>query len=321
MKSRCLAALVVLLAFAGCGKTVAPTVTIKTPARVPFVCHHRVPAQAGECIRQELEYEGVKPAEPRLSGRFGAAFHAQGIDISRYQPHPAFHKLYREGIRFVIVQGADDCSESNPFFDSQVRSAHEAGMKVGVYVFAEGCSAAGQAAALERAAAPERSRITLGAQVDAEVPAAYPRACSIVADLSHHFYIVGVYGSPGTYRGGHCIGVIWPAEWGGGAAYPLSGYPSSAIRLRQWCGTCRLAGNDGEIDRDEDLGLLALAHEKSTPSRIALLHRRAALRTLLTKHRCRPPLHAKPSSYHTICGYWLREGAHINRQLKGKAHA
>jgi hypothetical protein len=268
VKRKLLPFVVIALAVAGCGKTLPTqthTVTVQSAPRAPFVCHHREPAQMGECIRQELEYDGVKPAEPPPSTRLGAEFRAQGIDISRWQPHPAFGELYREGIRFVLVQGADDCSESNPYFDSQVRSAHEAGMQVGIYVFAEGCNAAGQAAALERAAAPERSRITLGAHVDAEVPSAYARACSIAAALSHHFWIVGVYGSPGTYEGGRCVGVVWPAEWGRGRAYPLPGYPYSAIKLRQWCGTCRLAGNDGEIDRDEDLSLIALSHVKPRP--------------------------------------------------------
>lgn len=320
MKVRCLAALVVLLVFAGCGKSATHTVT-QTVKAAPFVCHHRIPAQAGECIRQELEYEGVKPAAPRLSLRFGAAFHAQGIDISRWQPHPAFRELYREGIRFVIVQGADNCSESNPFFDSQVRSAHEAGMKVGVYVFAEGCEAAGQAAALEHAAASERSRITLGAHVDAEVPAAYPHACSIVADLSRHFYIVGVYGSPGTYGGGRCVGVVWPAEWGGSLASPLPGYPFSAIKLRQWCGTCRLAGNDGEIDRDEDLGLLALAHTPVKPKPRLSASALDALLGAYSKrdphgHNCQSPpfRHAYPSAaWDHACLVWARQVANLRR--------
>lgn len=274
--------LVFMLVLAGCGSSRAPSVTHTAGERAPFVCHHKVPAQLGECIRQELESNGVKPAAPRLSTRFGAAYHAQGVDISRWQPHPAFHELYRQGIRFVIVQGADNCSESNPFFDSQVRSAHEAGMAIGVYVFAEGCAASGQAAALERAAASERSRITLGAHVDAEVPSAYGQACSIVAALSRSFYIVGVYGSPGTYGGGRCRGVVWPAEWGGGAVYPLAGYPFSAVKLRQWCGTCYLAGNAGQIDRDEDLGLLALAHPSPPPESPS--QRRARLRRELAGH-------------------------------------
>lgn len=252
------------LVAAGCGRTTPPSPRPGAPAATtPFVCHPKAPAQMGECIRQELDAEGVKPTEPRLGTRIGVR--AQGVDISRWQPHPAFRELHRAGIRFVIVQGAEDCSESNPFFDSQVRAAHEAGMRIGVYIFAEGCSVLGQAAALDHAAASERSRITLGAYVDAEVPAAYPVACAITRLLHYHFRIVGTYGSPGTYRGGRCIGVNWPAEWGLSLAIPLPGYPFSAVKLRQWCGTCVLAGNSGQIDRDEDLGLLELAHPKPRP--------------------------------------------------------
>lgn len=268
--------LLVSLIVAGCGGASShPSPGVTQPA-APFACHPKTPPQAGECIRQELEAEGVKPTEPRPSARFGAAFHVQGIDISRWQPHPRFRELYREGIRFVIVQGADGCSESNPFFDSQVQSAHEAGMRIGVYVFAEGCSPAGQAAALKQASTPERSRITLGAAVDAEVPAAYPVACAVASALSHHFHIIDTYGSPGTYRGGRCTGGNWPAEWSLSVASPLPGYPFSTVKVRQWCGTCTLGGNDGQIDRDEDLGLLALAHPKPKP--ISPARRRALVR-------------------------------------------
>ena len=245
--------LLAVLAIAGCGGTAATTTTGTTTA--PFVCHPKVPAQAGECIRQGLEHEG---AAPRATAPATATLRYQGIDISRWQPHPEFRRLYKEGIRFVIVQGADNDFQSNPFFDSQVRSAHEAHMKVGVYIFAEGAASSSQAHALERAARSERKRITLGAWVDAEVPSAYSHACGIAQELSHSFYIVGTYGSPGTYAGGRCHGYTWPAEWGGGTAYPLNGYPFSAIKVRQWCGTCFLAGNAGQIDRDENLGLMAL---------------------------------------------------------------
>jgi len=43
--------------------------------------------------------------------------------------------------------------------------------------------------------------------------------------------------------------------------------------------------------------------------------KRDALRVLLTRHSCRPPLHARPGRYHTVCGRWLREGAEVNRAI------
>jgi hypothetical protein len=285
----------------------------------------------GECIRQELE-TGGREIEPQASpppAKIGASFHTQGIDISRWQPHPDFRELYREGIRFVIVQGADNDHASNPFFDSQVRSAHEAGMQVGVYVFAEGAFGTYQANALISAAARERSRISLGAFVDTEVGSAYGQACTIATALKRSFYLVGVYGSPGTYRGGRCVGFVWPAEWGSGAPYALSGYPASAIVLRQWCGTCYLSGNSGQIDRDEDRGLLALA--KPTPpkpkrSLDAAYKLRRKLRADLTRHHCRqPPWHVsvglsgRPNGhYEHVCHVWLKEGRDVNEEIRAK---
>jgi hypothetical protein len=252
------------LLIAACGgATVTTTLTVRIPASelAPPGCHHRLPAQMGECVRQGLEREAVKPSRPALGETFARGVHVQGIDISRYQPHPDFRELYREGIRFVIVQAADNNCACNPFFDSQVRAAHEVGMRVGVYVYVEGAAASEQAAALERVAAPERALITLGAWVDAEQADAYPRACGIAGALGRAFWIVGVYASPGTWPGGSCVRV-WPAEWGGGIAYPPTSWARSAIELRQWCGTCQLAGV-GEVDRDEDLGALALAQARS----------------------------------------------------------
>lgn len=312
------------IVLAGCGGHTHTTVRLKaTPPPTPptFVCHHKVPAQMGECVRQELEARGIQPGggAELLVQKLEARTHLQGIDISRWQPHPRFHQLYAEGIRFVIVQGSDNGCACNPFFRSQVRSAHEAGLKVGVYLFAEGDTPSYQAAVLVAVALSERSRIVLGAYVDAEVPAAYPRACAIAHALQRRFFIVGIYGSPGTFSGGGCAGIIiWPAEWGGGSAYPLSGFSFAAIELRQWCGTCRLGGNDGDIDRDEDLGVIA----RSAPTcnatcvrsrELAKARREATVYLkLIRHHNCASrPLRPTPRpSYRRPCERWLTGYAH-----------
>lgn len=306
------------------------TTTTTTPA-TPFVCHPKQPPEMGECIRQELEHTGVKPARPKF-GALPLALRGrtQGIDISRYQPHPAFRLLYRQGIRFVIVQGADNAHASNPFFASQVREAHEAGMQVGVYIFAEGDSSTAQANALISVASSERSRITLGAYVDAEVGSAYPHVCGIVSVLVHHFWIVGVYGSPGTYAGGAC-GASWPAEWGFSLASPLPGFSFHSMVLRQWCGTCVLSGV-GEVDRDEDLGALAKSHVKPKPKPKPLTKKQAQARLAQVNrllgaydrrsnphgHNCQhPPFkHAYPSAaYNGACEKWAIEAKALRKRI------
>lgn len=305
------AALAACMLAAGCGGTRTVTHTV-TERAAPFACHHKTPAQLGECVRQELgPTRGVAP--PTANGR------AQGIDISNWQPHPDFRQLYRQGTRFVIVQASDNGGHSNRYFGSQVRGAHAAGMRVGVYIFVEGNSAAYQANTVVNVAAPYRSLITLGAHVDAEVSSAYSHACGVAAILAQHFHIVSLYSSPGLWFFGRCVGYAWPAEWSSGPAYPLNGYPASAVKLRQWCGTCYMAGNSGQIDRDEDLGLLELSRPAPVPLRV-LYARRHALRGLLNRHHCRqPPWHAAlPTNYAHAWHVWLAEGARVNHEIRSK---
>lgn len=311
MRRASLIALACLLAGCGGAKTTPPP----TKTKAPFVCHHKQPGQLGECVRLELEYEGNHPTSPPHA--FARVIRPQCVDISRWQPHPEFRVLRREGIVCVIVQGADNDHASNPFFDSQVRGAHEAGLKVGVYIFAEGASSTAQADVLIGVARSERSRITLGAAVDAEVPAAYARACEIANVLARSFHLIETYGSPGTYEGGRCVGYNWPAEWSLFPASPLPGYPSSAIKFRQWCGTCHLAGNSGEIDRDEDLGLIALSVPPTKHQQLVTAEHLTALSLgILHAHGC---FHVHGRRAWRGCPHWgkkWRQQSAIVRRLR-----
>ncbi len=222
------------------------------------MCRQRVPAEAGECIKEELEAQGVKPAVPKLGATFGVRG-APCVDISVYQGVPDFRAAR---VRCVVIQ-TNDGTLPNQLFRAQVAAARRAGVPWGVYAYLEGFSGAQQAdTALSMSAGLGR---TLGVWGDAEHPSAYPQACSFTSQAHRVAYIVGVYGSPGTYAGGRCTGYAYPAEWGVGPAYPLPGYPASSVKIRQWCGVCLLAGFPGEVDRDEDRGLLALAHPKPKP--------------------------------------------------------
>lgn len=330
MRRLLLPLLAVAALLAGCGGQ-HTTTTRSAPQPAPTVpegytqCSDGtiVRAEAGACIKHELG-ENLQLVAPLTAGP-----RAQCIDISRWQPHPQFGVLHRQGIRCVIVQGAADAHASNPFFDSQIRSAHEAGLLVGVYIFAEGAPGKAQADALIAVASSERSRITLGAGVDAEVDVAYAHVCAISHELERSFYLVYVYGSPGTYQGGHCTKYVWPAIWGTRSPVPLPGYSSSAIVFWQWCGTCRLAGNDGEIDRDEDRGLIALSHPAPPPKPLTPKQKKAKEHTLEHLlgaydrrhnphgHNCQhPPFkHAYPSArFNHACAVW----AHQLAALKGE---
>lgn len=325
MRRPILLALIGALSICGCDSSVSPSASrYPSPAQQSQpqnLCHHKTPAQAGECIQQGLEAEGITLATPGPSTFFEVP-HATCVDISRWQGLPNWTAVRQAGVRCVIVQ-TNDGGAHNPLFAAQVTGAFRAGLKIGVYLFVEGGSASYQVAVAKSVArSVPSSYITLGGQADAEVSSAYAVTCAVVHGLHAGFRVVGVYGSPGTYRGGRCEGYVWPAEWGSGRAYPLPGYPDSAIKFRQNCGTCRLNGFSGEVDRDEDLGLLALASPpKPTHAQIvARWHReldahyrlRAELHGDIDRHRCRltPPTlgHAVPARYHTLCGRWVAHG-------------
>jgi hypothetical protein len=313
MRRWTLLALLAALFVVGCGKTVtSPTsAPVKTPA--PFVCHPQVPAQMGECIREQLAAKGVALVSPMLAGRPGGA---QCVDISVYQGVPNFRA---SGVRCVIIQ-TNDGGFRNSLFLEQVRAAKRAGIPWGVYSFlAPGVS--GEAQVNLALAMSNGLGRTLGVWADAEVSGSYEHACAYTARArALHVNVFGVYSSPGLWPGYHCIGAVWPAEWGSGAAYPLPGYPRSAILFRQWCGTCSLSGI-GSVDRDENLGLLTFAHSAPTPAQqharwkreldVAYVLRNE-LHVDIDRHHCRlsaPTFgHAKPPSYHTLCARWLAHG-------------
>jgi hypothetical protein len=333
MKRLSLAALAALL-IAGCGtshtRATAPVngptgptgATAATgpigPTRPPFTCHPKVPAQAGECIRQQEEYEGKTPAHPQtLRGTLPlSAFGSAGIDISVWQGVPNFLQARAAGLRFVIVQTNDGAHRNSVFF-AQVRAIRSVGLPWGFYTFTEAYSGASQASIAVSMASGQGA--TLGGWSDVEVPGSYGHACEYVNYVRAHGYrIAGKYSSPGLVEGGACAGYDWPAIWGGGRAYPLRGYSQSATVVRQNCGTCRFNGVGGEVDRDEDLGLLALiAPPAPTHAQVvARWHRelkvhqriRSELHVLIERHKCRPGQHATPASYHTVCAYWLVRG-------------
>jgi len=290
----------VVIGLSACGYTVTPS---KTSATTPFICYPKEPAQAGECIKQELLFKGVKLGAPPK-----ASSNPQGLDISNWQ---GAINLRAYGARFVIIQ-TNDGFFRNPFFWIQRASAEADGIPWGTYTFVESANGAQQANI-----ANSMGRGPLGAWADTEVPGSYQRACEYVNQArANGNRIVGVYASPGNYSGGRCQGYIWPSEWGGGRAYPLNGYPSSAIKVRQWSGTT--------IDRDESLGLLSLVKPPTPPhpkptrrakeaELRAINARILVLRNLETKRKCRV-VHG--SKAYKACRVWGPEGRREHKRAK-----
>lgn len=293
---RCFASFAALNAalIVGCGgghsAPSSPPVVSSQPATTA-PCNPSVPAHMGECVQQHF---GLAPKV--------SAPAADGWDISVYQGTPSFPSR----LRFVYNQVGDGASYRDPNFSANCVHERKRGIKCGAYLFVRPGDAAGQAAVIRSVLA----QTDLPPALDMEVPAAYGELCPITHDL--HVSIVVAYTAPGLWPGGSTCGTrLWAAEWGT-AGYAFAGW--SSYVAQQTCGTCT-------VDEDTDHGLLALAH--SAPSRSQVLARwhreldahyrlRSKLHRDIDRHHCRPGRpwygHATPSSYHTVCGYWLSRG-------------
>jgi hypothetical protein len=224
----------------------------------------------------------------------------QGWDISVYQGEPAFPS----SLKFVYNQVGDGASYRDPNFSVNCAREKARGIKCGAYLFVRPGDASGQAAVLRSVL----SQANLPPALDVEVSGSYEELCPIARDLGVPTI---AYTAPGLWPGGATCGTkLWAAEWGTGG-YTFGEWGSYV--LQQTCGTC-------SIDVDVDHGLLA----KAGPSRAETLARehreldahyrlRAELHALIEKHTCRHGEHAKPRSYHTVCGLWL---AHGQREIR-----
>jgi hypothetical protein len=270
---------------------------------VALVAASSSPSAAASCARRSAASTacvGAGEARPGGPPIAKASPTPQGIDISNWQGVPNFHAARAAGLRFVIIQ-TNDGFFRNPFFWLQAAAANNAGIPWGTYTFIEGADPVGQAQiALSMAAGHGRK---LGVWADAEKSAAYPVTCAYVRHVqAAGVHIYGVYGSPGTYRGGRCPGWDWPAIWFG-PARPLPGYPASATKLHQWCGTCHVPWYGGELDRDESLGLLSLAAPAPTRAQLRAKAVREAgvLLADLHRHGC---FHVHGRHAYPLCPRW-----------------
>lgn len=291
----------------GCGGSPSPPSPPQPASPPPFICQPKVPAQAGECIRQEQRAKGFQLVAPLTSSA-----PSQGVDISNWQGVPDFGP---SRVKFVLIQ-TNDGNFHNPFLGAQVEAAYRAHIPFGFYTFTEAFS--GEAQAATALALGQHFKPALGYWSDVEVNGAYGQACPYVNRVKRAgARIAGVYSSPGLYFAGRCAGYDWPAEWSSGRAIPLSGYSLSATKVRQWCGTCRLAGFSGQVDRDESLGLLSLVTPPKpveTPSQRRARERRelAGHQSILRGLRARI-LVLRHVESHYGCTYRRRRHEHLTR--------
>ena len=205
-------------------------------------CTHRNPPSSGECVAQHFGVGLTAPAPTVSAGPLCEDWSVwQG-----YSPSTA-------GLRCVIIQ-SNYGQTREPSVSSQMADARRHHIPFGCYTFMDGSSGAAQARTANHFC-PTSSGRTLGLWADAEVNGAYGQACRYTAQAAHLAHLYGLYTAPGLWPGGRCQGLLWPAEWGAAYAYPFGGYPWSAVRLWQTCGTCG-------TDLDKPLGIIALSHHK-----------------------------------------------------------
>lgn len=319
MRRLLLIAAVAATGFTGCGGAAhhpqQHRLTFPQPTGAP--CHPRNPPALGECVRQHFGI--TKPTRPTLTrpGAHGTLCE----DWSQWQG--SFPST--GGLACVIIQ-SNYGLHVEPTVWSQVRDAHEHGVACGLYTFGEGN--AGSAEARLAVSIYHRTPCTLGVTFDAEIGAAYSHACAYTAEARRLGVLALLYTAPGLWPGGRCDGYLWPAEWGVSGPYPFGGYPTSAIKLWQFCGTCG-------VDLDRDRGLIAIGHPESPAERHAKKVKRLhalyrarerdradirALHRVLASHHCFVARHHRPKGGR--CAKWKhrgdqahRSGARHNREI------
>lgn len=297
------------------------TASVKAPAPVPktltFVepngqkCVTRNPPALGECVAQALKATGkLKTLAPvKITAR------QQCADWSIYQgSYPR-----TDGLHCVIVQAAYGENTERSVY-SQINDLKAHHIQYGVYDFGEPDIPAGSELAYIHRLVPAAP---LGYWFDAEVSGVFWRSCEFTSEAARlHISIYGVFSYPGGYVAGggrHCSGWLWASEWGVPAAYAFGGYPTSAIKLWQYCGTC--SRYNVTTDLDVDQGLLALASPPRPPVSVSALEKtRAKIAALEARHHCRqPPYHAAlPTNWEHACHVWVPQGRRLDKEIKAR---
>jgi hypothetical protein len=327
-----------LVGLGGCGSPSSPPAVTPSPTTKPTLtfsepnggkCVTRNPPSANECVEQYDRKQGLTRAIAP-STAFHTT-HAQCADWSQWQgyyPQTA-------GLHCVIIQAAYGLREE-PSLREQVRDARNHGLPYGVYNFGEpGISGASEMAYTHRL----EPNAPLGYWFDAEVSGVFWRSCEFTSEAQAlRVRIFGVFSYPGGYAAGggtRCAGYLWVSEWQVAGPSPFGGYPASAIRLFQYCGTCDRFGVTTDLDVDE--GLIALANPpkpqpkpKPKPKSHRQLERelasdnalRVKLRALEAKHDCRNPPDHRPTpntaAYRHACyGVWIPQGRQVDARIDG----
>lgn len=297
---------------------------LKFVAPIGQHCITRDPPSAGECVKQAVKAQGKK-----LSSTAPVSIsESECADWSQWQGwFPS-----TEGLHCVIIQAAFGLSRE-PSLHEQIRDAVDHGIPYGVYNFGEpGVSGASEMAFTHELV----PRAPLGYWFDAEVSGVFWRSCEFTSEAQDlGLPIFGVFSYPGGYvagGGGHCAGYLWASEWGVGGPSPFGGYPASAIKLWQFCGTCDRFGVTTDLDQNR--GLIELSQKpapkpkpKPPPTRHQLERQlrsdkrlRVQVRALEAKHNCRNPPYHHPlpdtQAYKHACyGVWVPQGRTIDRNI------
>jgi hypothetical protein len=310
--------LLAVLLLAACGSSHAgthstPVATTAPPAPPPNTAEWK-PSKAspvvckvgplgpymGECIAQALKAEG----KLTTSAPVKTAHNRHCEDLAIYQGN--YPDL--SGVACVILQSNFGLLVENSIY-SQMRDAREHHVLFGCYSFLEPGISGESEAALANRICPVKAGRSLGLTGDSEITGAYPHSCAYAREAARLSHIVMTFSYPGGYAGGHCVGWLYASEWGVPGPYSFGGFPATAIKLWQNCGTCYAHGV--QTDQDVDEGVIALAHQAPpyVPPTLEHLQHELAVHSALEGHYAAQIVHLR----HKLARYGCYPGLKAHR--------
>ncbi len=118
----------------------------------------------------------------------------KGIDVSKWNGSIDFKKVRAAGIDFVMIKAANGSNKGtytlDPKFDTNIRAAHSAGLRCGVYLYSYAktpTGATGEAKFLAEKLAPYRSMISFPAAYDIEDSSQSTLSKTVITSMCANF--------------------------------------------------------------------------------------------------------------------------------------
>jgi hypothetical protein len=314
------AALLAAVLLAACGSKPKPK-PVKLPPSVTHACPDATHGKGamGECAPATAEVKTLVRA---------ASVSGQGItwpDLSNNDPTYNMAAIKRHGHPAVVLKVNQGVGFLDSTFYYMAKAAQKAGLAVGGYDFDQEYTAAEAYAFVGRMHAAGITRYSARkVPPTLDIEFGVPSRAGVEHQLAVLFR---EYGRAQIYTGAWYWIPHFACWVPAGVSFWLSGYPTASI-------LCGLQPYRFQTHQFTDHGFNGVFFSdmnrwrgsaasfasfvqtpKPGPTKAQLraslrLHRglRAQLHKLIERHRCRPGQHARPRTYHTVCGRWIRHG-------------